>query len=349
MAVIRVKKLDPRARIPQRMSPGAVGYDVWACRVLDKITKKVVGELPAEIPPGESVLIGIGVAFVVLGGYQCEVRPRSGLASKYGIELSNSPGTVDPDFRGEVGILLRNREQTPFIVKPEMRIAQLVFTPVQIPVFEEVDKLPETIRGIGGFGSTGLFGIGFGTVQYEQEIARMDRYFMEITLSTSALSNCVRGMKRDETGEFPRDERDRLISQTHRFGCLIVKDNNIIGIGYNAQYPGSPLCSEVGCLRDEKGIESGTRLEICQAIHAEEMALNKVAQSNNSTLGATMYVNAEPCLSCAKRIAGSGIETVVIVEGAYPTNGIEILKEAGINIRCVEMPNEQAVRQEKGE
>jgi len=119
----------------------------------------VIGDLPIEIKSGGSVLIGIGVRFDVPFPYEAQVRPRSGLASKYDIELSNSPGTIDPDFRGEAGVLLRNRGKKKFIVEKNMRIAQLVFTKVEIPEMKEVLDLSKTPRGEGGFGSTGLFEI----------------------------------------------------------------------------------------------------------------------------------------------------------------------------------------------
>lgn len=95
---IRIARLRLDAEIPVRASDGAIGYDVFASRVLDRNTKQVIGELPVTIKPGEAVLIGIGISFALPWGFEVQVRPRSGLASKYDIELSNSPGTVDPDF-----------------------------------------------------------------------------------------------------------------------------------------------------------------------------------------------------------------------------------------------------------
>ena len=168
--IVQVEKIREDAKIPQRASNQAVGYDVWASIVLDKITKKTIQELPVEIDAGKSALIGIGIRFAVPFPIQCEVRPRSGLASKDDIELSNSPGTVDPDFRGEIGVLLRNRGEKPFTVNKGMRIAQLIFSRVTIPVLEETEKLAETLRGAGGFGSTGLFEIKEGTNIYQKQI-----------------------------------------------------------------------------------------------------------------------------------------------------------------------------------
>ncbi len=125
---VKVRKIRENARIPQRASNGAIGFDVYASIVLNKITKEIIGELPIQIEPGESVLIGIGVQFAISWPYEAQVRPRSGLACKHDIELSNSPGTIDPDFRGEAGVLLRNRGKKPFIVEEGMRIAQLIFS-----------------------------------------------------------------------------------------------------------------------------------------------------------------------------------------------------------------------------
>ncbi len=143
---IKVQKIREGALVPIRASDGAVGYDVHASCVLDKKTKEVTGDLPVGIAPGESVLIGIGVRLAVPWPFQCEVRPRSGLASKYDIELSNSPGTIDPDFRGEAGVLLRNRGISKFTIEKNMRVAQLVFSKAEVPILEEADELPPTRR-----------------------------------------------------------------------------------------------------------------------------------------------------------------------------------------------------------
>lgn len=157
--IVKVQKIREDSKIPERATKGAVGFDVYASRVLDKWTKEVISDLPAVIEPGASILIGIGVRLAVPFPYEAQVRPRSGLASRYDVELSNSPGTVDPDFRGEAGVLLRNRGDHAFVVEKNMRIAQLIFTKVEIPEIEEVSELSETDRGEGGFGSTGLFEI----------------------------------------------------------------------------------------------------------------------------------------------------------------------------------------------
>ncbi|MBU1102085.1 dUTP diphosphatase [Patescibacteria group bacterium] len=333
---IKVKKIRRDALIPVRASDGAVGYDVYASRVLDKSTKEVIQELPVEISPGNSVLIGIGVQMAVPWPIQCEVRPRSGLASKYDIELSNSPGTIDPDFRGEAGVLLRNRGEKPFTIEKNMRIAQLVFSKVEIPILEETLDLPLTRRGSLGFGGTGLFGGGLGITDYEESIRQMDEYYMSVALMAAGRSRCVRGMKKIND-QYPRDAKGKLIGQTRKFGSLIVKDDTIIAQGFNDYRPGSPRCEETGCLRDELNIPSGTRLEKCRAIHAEEWAVTNAARLGHATKGATLYNNAEPCELCATLITNAGIETIVIPLGVYPTNGTEILREAAINIRYVKL------------
>ncbi|MCX6745373.1 MAG: dUTP diphosphatase [Candidatus Parcubacteria bacterium] len=334
---IFVQQISSDAKIPKRASNGAVGYDVYAYRILDKKTREPIGELPFVLEQCESVLIGIGVRFAIPWPIQCEVRPRSGLASKYDIELSNSPGTIDPDFRGEAGILLRNRGKNSFTLEKDMRIAQLVFSEVQIPVLEAVEKLPGTLRGTGGFGSTGLTVITEGTAEYEEQIRVQDIFYMQMAIAASMRSNCVRGCTKGADGKYLRDKKGRLINQTRRFGCVIVKDDNVVSHGFNAQAPGQPLCAEVGCLREQENITSGTKIERCRAIHAEWMAMDKMLKSGvgSSTQGATMYVTSEPCEICAKMITGLGLKDLVVLEDVYPQNGIEIAKAAGIDVRFV--------------
>lgn len=203
---VKVRKVRENARIPERASNGAVGYDVYASIVLNKITKEVIGKLPITVNPGESILIGIGVQFAIPWPCEAQVRPRSGLACKYDIELSNSPGTIDPDFRGEAGVLLRNRGNNPFVIEEGMRIAQLVFSNVELPILEESEELPKTLRGIGGFGSTGLFEIKEGTTEYRKQIAKNDEFYM--TVVRLAAKRSLKGAS-----------------------CLIVKNSNIISMG----------------------------------------------------------------------------------------------------------------------
>ena len=338
MRTILVKKLFPDAEIPVRASNGAVGYDAFAYGILDIDTKEYVGKLPFILEPGKRILIGIGVAFASPWPIEIQVRPRSGLANKNEIELGNSPGTIDPDFRGNAGVLLRNRGNEPFQITKGMRIAQLVFNRVEIPVLEEVDELPETRRGAGGFGSTGLFKILEGTAEYLWGIEQQDIFYMKMAKAASDRSTCVRGCPKDAMGQYCRDEKGRLIGQTRKFGCVIVKEDNVVSFGYNAQPPGQLSCVEVGCLREAEGIRSGERIERCRAVHAEEMAFLKMLGSGagSSTTGATMYVTAEPCEICARSIAGSGMDTLVVLKGVYPQNGLKTVRDAGINIRFVE-------------
>ncbi len=109
------------------------------------------------INPGENVKIPTGLAIELPGPYVVAlVFARSGLASRYGIGLTNGVGVIDSDYRGEISVLLQNLGQKPVIVNPGDRIAQMVFMPIFQAIFEEVDELEETIRGVGGFGSTGI-------------------------------------------------------------------------------------------------------------------------------------------------------------------------------------------------
>jgi dUTP pyrophosphatase len=105
--------------------------------------------------PGERALVPTGLALEIPAGYEAQVRPRSGLALRHGISLVNTPGTIDADYRGEVGIILINHGKEPFTVEPGERIAQLVFARFERAIFLEVQELGETERGSGGFGHTG--------------------------------------------------------------------------------------------------------------------------------------------------------------------------------------------------
>lgn len=339
METVLVKKVFEDAQIPQRASNRAVGYDAFAYGILSVETdpatgqREYIGELPFELNPGEQILIGIGVQFASPWPIECQVRPRSGLANKHRIELGNSPGTVDPDFRGHIGILLVNKGKKTFTIKKGDRIAQLIFAQVEIPVLAETtEELPKTIRGGGGFGSTGLREIIEGTEEYWRLVREQDIFYMTIAVAASRRSNCARGCQKGDDGNYLRDEKGRLIGQTRRFGCVIVKNDNVISIGWNAQSPGEDLCGDVGCLRDQEKIPTGTQIERCRAIHAEQMAFTKKSQP---TEDATMYVTAEPCEICARLIASSGFETLVVLEGVYPQNGLKIVKKAGINVRFV--------------
>jgi dUTP pyrophosphatase len=143
--VIRITKRDPKARLPQYESPGAAGADIRA---------RLEGEL--RIPPMGRVLVPTGLVMEIPPGYEAQIRPRSGLALRHGVTLLNAPGTIDPDYRGEVGIVLVNLGTEDFVVKDGDRIAQLVIAPVSQALMEEVESLSSTERGGGGFGSTGI-------------------------------------------------------------------------------------------------------------------------------------------------------------------------------------------------
>ncbi len=110
---------------------------------------------PMPIRPGERVLVPTGIAVAIPSGYEAQVRPRSGLALKHGLSLLNAPGTIDADYRGEIGVILANLGQEPFTVEPGMRIAQMVVAPVSRIEWDESESLPDSDRGSGGFGSTG--------------------------------------------------------------------------------------------------------------------------------------------------------------------------------------------------
>ena len=133
--------------LPKQQSAGAAGVDLLAA--LD-----VSG--PVRLAPGTRATIPCGFAIALPEGYEAQVRSRSGLASKYGVSVLNSPGTIDADYRGEIKVILINLGEIDFLVEPKSRIAQLIVAPVLQIRWDEVDTLPQTARGEGGFGSTGL-------------------------------------------------------------------------------------------------------------------------------------------------------------------------------------------------
>lgn len=142
--LLRFKRLDPRAVLPGYQSEQAAGLDL--CAVLDT---------PVEISAGEILMVPCGFAMAIPAGWEAQVRPRSGLATRHGISMPNAPGTIDADYRGEVKVPLINLGAASFTIEPGMRIAQMVIAPVARVVIEEVAELDETSRGAGGFGSTG--------------------------------------------------------------------------------------------------------------------------------------------------------------------------------------------------
>ncbi len=132
--------------LPEYASAGAAGLDLHAALPAGQ---------PVTLAPGARALIPTGFALALPEGFEAQVRPRSGLALKHGITVLNSPGTVDADYRGEVGVILWNGGDAPFTISRGERIAQLVVAPVTRIRLREVAQLPQSDRGTGGFGSTG--------------------------------------------------------------------------------------------------------------------------------------------------------------------------------------------------
>lgn len=128
--------------VPAPATAGAAGHDVTSAD-------------EGSLAPGERRIFRTGLALAIPHGWECQVRPRSGLALKHGVTLPNSPATIDSDYRGELMIALINHGQEPFTVSRGMRIAQLVFARVEPVEWRQVGELPATERGAGGFGSTG--------------------------------------------------------------------------------------------------------------------------------------------------------------------------------------------------
>jgi dUTP pyrophosphatase len=143
---VRISRVGGAANqpLPHYMTRHAAGMDLHA--VLDK---------DLVLVPGARALVPTGIAIALPEGYEAQVRPRSGLALRHGITLVNSPGTIDPDYRGEIGVIVINHGAETFTVKNGERIAQLVIAPFVRAVFREVAALDETARGDGGFGHTG--------------------------------------------------------------------------------------------------------------------------------------------------------------------------------------------------
>ncbi len=133
--------------LPAYATPASAGMDLLAAT-----------DGPLSIEPGERAMVGTGIAIALPRGYEAQVRPRSGLALKNGVTVLNAPGTVDADYRGEIGVILINHGSETFFVERGMRIAQIVFARAHAAEWEEVASLPESERAEGGFGSTGLSG-----------------------------------------------------------------------------------------------------------------------------------------------------------------------------------------------
>jgi dUTP pyrophosphatase len=142
MTQLLFQRLREDAIVPKRAYDGDAGLDLVACE-------------PAEIGPGERVVVGTGLAVAIPEGHAGFVQPRSGLAAEHGVTVLNTPGLIDSGYRGEVRVILLNTdEETPFVVEPGMRIAQLVVVPIASIGTAEVDQLPATERGARGFGSS---------------------------------------------------------------------------------------------------------------------------------------------------------------------------------------------------
>jgi dUTP pyrophosphatase len=145
MITVQVKRLQgAKGVLPRYMTPHSTGMDL--CASLEE---------GVTLDPGERRLIPTGIAIALPAGYEAQVRPRSGLALKHGVTLLNTPGTVDADYRGEIGVIMINLGNKPFVVRDGDRIAQLVIHQVMHAELEEVEELPESTRGEGGFGHTG--------------------------------------------------------------------------------------------------------------------------------------------------------------------------------------------------
>lgn len=143
--IIRFKRLqnNPDLPLPSRATPGAAGYDVASA------------DPDFVLEPGQRWLVRTGIAMELPDDVECQVRPRSGLALRHGITLPNTPATIDPDYRGELKVILWNAGAEPVSIPRGMRIAQLVFARFLAPEIEETDALERTGRGESGFGSTG--------------------------------------------------------------------------------------------------------------------------------------------------------------------------------------------------
>ena len=144
MIKVSVKKLNPKAELPKYKTEGSSGMDLMA-----------LIENPIIIKPQTSALIPTGLSIAIPKDTEVQIRPRSGLAAKSNISVLNTPGTIDSDYRGEIKIILFNHGKEEFTINNKDRIAQMILMPVLKAEFEEVEELPKTIRGSGGFGSTG--------------------------------------------------------------------------------------------------------------------------------------------------------------------------------------------------
>ena len=143
MAKVLIKRLSSKVELPKYKTQGSSGLDLMAF-----IEKSI------KLNPKESVLVPTGISIAIEEDLEIQIRPRSGLAAKSNISVLNTPGTIDSDYRGEIKIILFNHGNSEFIINNKDRIAQMILVPVQKMELEEVENLPDTIRGRGGFGST---------------------------------------------------------------------------------------------------------------------------------------------------------------------------------------------------
>ena len=144
MAKVLIKRLDPKVKLPAYKTEGASGMDLMAF-INNTISLK----------PKTSTLVPTGLSVAFSKNFEIQIRPRSGLAAKNNISVLNTPGTIDSDYRGEIKVIIFNHGNNDFIINNGDRIAQMILTPVEKMELEETNDLPETLRGEGGFGSTG--------------------------------------------------------------------------------------------------------------------------------------------------------------------------------------------------
>ena len=144
MVKVLVKRLNSKVKLPEYKTSGSSGMDLMAS--IDS---------PIKIAPNTLELIPTGLSIAIPDDLEIQIRPRSGLAAKNNISVLNTPGTIDSDYRGEIKIILFNHGNSEFIINNKDRVAQMILTPVAKIRFEETDNLPDTVRGEGGFGSTG--------------------------------------------------------------------------------------------------------------------------------------------------------------------------------------------------
>ena len=144
MTEILIKRLSKKINLPKYETDGSSGMDLVA-NIENTIT----------IQPGKTSVISTGISVAIPKDHEIQIRPRSGLASKKQISVLNTPGTIDADYRGEIKVILINLGESPFVVKKGMRIAQMVLCPIVKAKLKEVQNLEDTVRGSGGFGSTG--------------------------------------------------------------------------------------------------------------------------------------------------------------------------------------------------